>query len=114
VDRTRGATLVELVVAVLVLSVGILALGGTAAAVTRMVGWGQRYGGSAAAAGERLETLRSLGCAGLGAGRDSAGRYRLAWSVTAAGSLRSVALTVDYPDGALVRSDTFEAVVWCP
>jgi len=114
VIRTRGFTLVELVVAVLVLSVGVLALSGTAAAVTRMMGWGQRFGASAVAAQARLEALRAGGCAALGGGLDSTGHYRLRWSVTAAGSLRTVALTVEYPDGRGLRSDLFEAVAWCP
>ena len=112
--RTRGFTLVELVVAVLVLSVGVLALSGTAAAVTRMMGWGQRFGASALAAQARLEALRADGCGALGGGADSAGQYRLRWRVTAAGSLRTVALSVEYPDGRGLRSDLFEAVAWCP
>ncbi len=113
-NRTRGFTLVELVVAVLVLTVGVLALAGTAAAVCRMVGWGQRLGGSAVAAQARLEELRSGGCAGLGGGRDSVGHYRLEWSVARSGSLSVVALTVRYPDGRGDRTELFEAVTWCP
>lgn len=112
--RTRGFTLVELVVAVLVLTVGVLALAGTAAAVCRMVGWGQRLGGSAVAAQARLEELRAGGCGSLGGGRDSVGHYRLEWSVTSMGALRRVALRVDYPDGRGDRSERFEAVAWCP
>jgi prepilin-type N-terminal cleavage/methylation domain-containing protein len=114
VNRTRGFTLVELVVATLVLTVGVLALAGTAAAVSRMVGWGQRMGGSAVVAAARLEQLRSGGCPPLGSGRDSAGRYRLQWSVTTSGVLSTVALTVSYPNGIADRSDRFEAVAWCP
>jgi hypothetical protein len=106
--------LVELVVAVLVLTVGVLALAGTAGAVSRMVGWGQRLGGSAIAAQARLEELRSGGCASPGGGRDSVGHYRLRWSVATTGSLRAVALTVEYPNGHEVRSDLFETVAWCP
>jgi hypothetical protein len=110
----RGVTLVELVVAVLVLTVGVLALAGTAAAVSRMVAWGQRLGGSGVAAQARLEALRAGGCASLGDGRDSVGRYRLRWSVATAGPLRSLTLTVSYPNGRGDRNDVFEAVAWCP
>ncbi len=113
-NRTRGFTLAELVVATLVLTVGVLALAGTAAAVSRLVEWGQRMGGSAIVAATRLEQLRSGGCASLGGGRDSSGRYRLQWTVATAGSLRTVALTVSYPNGRSDRSDRFEAVAWCP
>ena len=114
VNGTRGFTLAELVVALLVLTVGVLALAGTAAAVSRMVGWGQRLGASAVAARSRLEALRSGGCASLGAGRDSVGHYRLEWSVARAGALRTVTLTVVYPDGRGERGERFEAVAWCP
>ncbi len=113
-DRTQGFTLVELVVAMLVLTVAVLALAGTAAAVSRMVGWGQRLGGSAVVAQARLEELRSGGCASLGEGRDSVGHFHLRWSVATSGSLRTVALTVSYPNGRADRSDRFEAVAWCP
>ena len=112
--RTRGFALVELVVAVLVLTVGVLALAGTAAAVSRMVAWGQRLGGSAGAAQARLEALRSGGCGSLADGRDSVGPYQLRWTVVTAGSLRTVALTVSYPNGRGDRSDRFEADAWCP
>ena len=55
-----GFTLVELVVAVVVLSVGILALAGSAALTSRMVGWGRtstRVGLTAAARVARLRQL---------------------------------------------------------
>lgn len=113
-NRARGFTLVELMVAVLVLTVGVLALGGTAAAVTRMVGWGQRRAGSALAAQSRLEVLRAGGCGSLGSGRDSVGPYRLRWSAASTGSLRTIVLTVDYPDGRGDRSESYEAAAWCP
>jgi len=101
-------------VATLVLTVGVLALAGTAAAVSRLVGWSQRMSGSAAVAATRLEQLRSGGCTLLGGGRDSVGRYRLQWTVAATGSLRTVGLTVSYPNGRSDRSDRFEAAAWCP
>jgi Tfp pilus assembly protein PilV len=114
VKRTRGFTVVEVVVATLVLTVGVLALAGTAAAVSRMERWGQHRGESAVAATARLEQLRSGGCGSLTSGRDSTGRYRLQWTVATAGALRSVALTVSYADGRSDRNDRFESVVWCP
>jgi hypothetical protein len=114
VNRTRGFTLAELVLATLVLTVGLLALAGTAAAVSRMVGWGQRMGGSAVAAAARLEQLRSGGCASLVNGRDARGAYRLEWTVATTGVLRTVTLNVSYPNGRADRIDSFTAVAWCP
>jgi prepilin-type N-terminal cleavage/methylation domain-containing protein len=55
-----GFTVAEVIVAVAVLSVGLLALAGSAALTSRMVGWGQqatRVGQAAAARVERLHQV---------------------------------------------------------
>jgi prepilin-type N-terminal cleavage/methylation domain-containing protein len=59
----RGFTLIELMVAILLLSVGLLGTLGTAALVTRMIGRGQRAAAAATFAEQRLERLRTTGCA---------------------------------------------------
>jgi prepilin-type N-terminal cleavage/methylation domain-containing protein len=56
----RGFTIVEVLVAVLVLSIGIVALVGSSALVTRMVGRGKTSTVAAQVAARRLEWLRSL------------------------------------------------------
>ncbi len=111
---TRGFALAEVIVATVLLTVGVLALEGTALAVERMVAAGQQLGGVAAAAASRLETLRAAGCAAAGDGTASDGRYDVSWSASAAGSLRAVSLTVRYADGRGVRTELVEAVAWCP
>lgn len=58
----RGFTVVEVVVAVMVLSVGLLGLVTSAALVTRMIGRGQRSSVAASYAQRRLDMLRSAGC----------------------------------------------------
>jgi prepilin-type N-terminal cleavage/methylation domain-containing protein len=54
-----GFTLVEVLVAVVVLGIGIVALAGSAAMVTRMVGRGQMGTRAAQLASRRLEFLRN-------------------------------------------------------
>jgi len=103
-----------LLVAVLVVTVGLLALAGTAGSVVRMAGQGRRRGGAGIAAASRLEVLRAAGCASLAGGRDTAGAYLLEWTVASQGPLRTVQLVVTYADGRDVRSDRFEAAAWCP
>src|SRR5205823_5075225 len=61
-DREQGFTIVEVIVAILVLTVGLLALVTSAALVTRMIGRGQRSAVSAQYAQRRLEMLRVSGC----------------------------------------------------
>ncbi len=53
-----GFTLIEVLVAILVLGVGIIALVGTSAGVTRMIGRGKIETRAAQAASNRMETLR--------------------------------------------------------
>jgi len=66
--RSSGFTLVELLVALIILSVGLLGLVSTGALVTRMIGRGQRSADAALFAARRLERLRAGGCATGGLG----------------------------------------------
>src|SRR5947199_10561291 len=60
--REEGFTIVEVIVAILVLTIGLLALVTSAALVTRMIGRGQRSAVAAQYAQRRLEVLRVSGC----------------------------------------------------
>ena len=64
----RGFTIAEILVAILVLTIGLLGLVTTAGLVTRMIGQGQRYSEVSNFASERFELLRAQGCPA--AGRD--------------------------------------------
>ena len=57
-----GFTIVEIIIAILVLTVGVLGLATTAALVTRMIGRGQRASAAAGFAQRRLERLRPGTC----------------------------------------------------
>lgn len=58
----RGFTLIEVLIAVVVLTVGLLGLVTTAALVTRMIGRGQRSAVAATFAARRMERLRPAAC----------------------------------------------------
>jgi len=60
--RNRGFTLVELMVALLVLAVGLLGLLAAVAVVTRTIARGERLDQAAAFAAQRMERLRSTAC----------------------------------------------------
>ena len=68
--REHGFTLVEVIIAILVLTVGLLGLVTSAALVTRMIGRGQRSAVSAQFAQRRLELLRTTGCKSQAAGTE--------------------------------------------
>ena len=110
----RGVSLIELMVAILILTVGILGLAMSSGAVERMAGWGGRFAGSAAVANSQLEQLRATPCASLAAsGTATKGIYSLSWTVTASGNLRTFALTVTYPNGRSTRVDQYESQRSC-
>src|SRR5262249_11014653 len=77
-DR-RGTTLIEVVVALFVLTVGLLALAGVGATVTRLTERGGRQTRAAALLPERLESLRSHGCAAA-PGEEIREPFRVRWS----------------------------------
>ncbi len=109
----RGFSLIELVVSILILTVGILGLAATAGQVTKMVGWGGRYGASAVVAGGQLEQLRATPCASVTSGSATKGIYQLSWTATTAANLMTLTLTVTYPNGRTTRSDVYETYRSC-
>ncbi len=58
----RGFTIIEIIIAIIVLTVGVLGLVTTAALVTRMIARGQRSATAAAFASRRLERMRAGAC----------------------------------------------------
>ena len=58
----RGFTIIEIIIAIIVLTVGVLGLVTTAALVTRMIARGQRSATASAFASRRLEQMRASAC----------------------------------------------------
>src|SRR2546427_3040103 len=88
--REQGFTIVEVIVAILVLTVGLLALVTSAALVTRMIGRGQRSAVAAQYAQRRLEMLHVTGCTSQAGGSEGLMRGAvpvdsLTWRVAATG-----------------------------
>lgn len=117
----RGFTLVELLVALVVLTVGLLALVTTTALVTRMVARGQRSEVAATFAGQRLERLRPGACLpplSSGTERLRRGNQVVAsntWTLTDAGNatVRIRLISTYRTNSNRWRSDTTETAVPC-
>jgi len=112
----RGFSLVEVMIALVILTTGILALAATAGGVTKLIALGGRLSGSAAAAEGRFETLRATTCTSLTAGSATDGIYSTSWTVTTGGTtglLRTVVLTVSYSNGRSTRSDIYTTTISC-
>jgi prepilin-type N-terminal cleavage/methylation domain-containing protein len=58
----RGFTIIEVMIAIIVLTVGLLGMVTTAALVTRMIGRGQRSAEASAFAAQRRERMRVAAC----------------------------------------------------
>lgn len=117
-----GFTLVEVLVALVILGVGILALTGSSALVTRMIGRGKVETQAALAASRRLEMLRLAAGATdprctsadfASGGPVSQGRLTESWTVAPTGSPRRVRVTVTYLTVRGSRSAVLETAVPC-
>lgn len=124
-DDRAGFTLVEVLVAVVLLGFGVVALVGSAAMVTRLLGDGRRLTTATAVAQQRIETLRQLArgrttpCTATGfasGGPVTTQGVTEQWTVTTPGgntNVRnlSVTVTVRHPRGT--SSHTMSTVVSC-
>jgi type IV pilus assembly protein PilV len=112
----RGFTIVEVLVAVMILSVGLMGLVTTAGLVTRMIGQGHRYTEASALANERIEILKTQRCPAAGTGTETRGSFVVSWRIVdvAAGKGRAINVSVQSPTTRGNRTDTFATVHFCP
>lgn len=116
----RGFTLVEVMISIIVLTIGVLGLMGTGALVTRMVARGQRSAVAGMEAAQRFEQLRATGCRTRTDGSEQfyrgstvVGKNEWAWT-TAGTNLYRLALRTTYTTTqGRQRSDTMEATISC-
>jgi prepilin-type N-terminal cleavage/methylation domain-containing protein len=119
-----GFTLVEVLIAVMVLGVGITALVGSSALVTRMVSRGQMSTRSAEVAAARLDSLRVLAYAttprctspSLVAGSRSGTTNNVAeaWTIDVGAKSRTVKLVVTQKTArGRTHADTIVTVIGC-
>lgn len=117
-----GFTLVEVLVAIVVLTIGLIALVGTSAMVTRMIARGKVETRVAQAASRRMETLRlaaystSPRCtAGTFAngGPVTTGGLTESWTVPVAGKVRNVQVQVTYRTVRGPRTASLQTRIEC-
>ena len=118
-SNEKGFTLVELLVAVVILAVGILALVGSTASVTKMIGSGKHTTKASLVAERRLEALRheALGstplCSTLAGGSATGAGYSELWTVSGSGASRTLTARVIYQDQPGVDTLALTTMIRC-
>jgi hypothetical protein len=106
-------SLVELLVAIVVFTIGVLTLAATAGLVAAHVGDGGRLTNSAHLARTVLDSLRTLPCASVRAGVASRGNLSAEWTVTRDSLSATVELTVASGLRRGTTRHTYSGIVAC-
>jgi len=112
-NRTGGFSLVECVVATVLLAVGLLAISASFHAAQQLDLLGGRTALGAEVAASRIAALRAAPCAGPLSGT-ATGLLDERWSVGASGSLRSVVLDVTFRTGTTSHTVRYDGAWLCP
>jgi prepilin-type N-terminal cleavage/methylation domain-containing protein len=121
--RRSGFTIMELIVAIVILSIGLLGLAATSGIVMRLIGGGTHQTVAANVALARFEQLRSLSCGRMTSGSAINRNVQEAWSVTPVGPVATpramdVRLTITYQTsmrraGSSSRTQTYRSQIVC-
>lgn len=120
----RGFTIIEITVAIVVLTVGLLGLVTTAALVTRMIGRGQRSTMASTFAQRRLERLRLAACIpdqrvsgsdtlSRGSTWVAINRWGFSTNPSSPTTFRVRMVTISKTDKGAIRVDTSEGSIPC-
>jgi prepilin-type N-terminal cleavage/methylation domain-containing protein len=117
-----GFTIIEVLVAVTILAVGVVAMAGSAAAVTRMIGRGKMDTRAAQLATQQAEALRLMAysttprCTALANGGPvTTDHVTLSWTVAVAatGTGRDVNVSASYATVRGVRTEVLTTYIEC-
>lgn len=106
-------TVVELLVAIAVFSIGVLGLAATAGLVASHVGDGARLTDAAHAARSAIDSLATQRCAVLVSGSSAAGGRTMQWVVRRDSLAASVDLTLGTPLRQRSQRQMYRAIVPC-
>jgi len=122
IKNRQGFTIIEIIIAIIVLTVGVLGLVTTAALVTRMIARGQRSATASAFAARRLERMRVAACINAQRVGGTDTLYRGSnwvsantWTFTDAGNLnyRLKIVSVYKTEKDQTRRDSTETTISC-
>ena len=114
VRRRRGFTLVELMVALGVFSIAVLAMMGSSALVMTMIGGSQRRTVATTVAESRFERLRSESCAAHKNGSAVTRGVNESWEVIPLARADDVTVRVSFPSsGGRISSQIYRTYMPC-
>ena len=115
-----GFTLVEVLVAVTILAVGVVAMAGAAGTVTRMIGRGKIDTRAAQLATQQVENLRRIAystaprCTALAnGGPQLTDHVSLSWTVEVNGTGRTVTVSASYATARGTRTEMLTTYIEC-
>jgi prepilin-type N-terminal cleavage/methylation domain-containing protein len=109
----KGFSLIELMVAIMVLTVALLGLAATSAVATQMIGGGGRHTLAASVAQSRFELLRRGSCAALSGGTDYTRGVIESWQIDSVRTSAFVTERVTYQTRRGPRTQIFRSVRPC-
>ena len=111
----HGFTLIETLVALVLLEIGMLALAATSAVAARDLAIAHRSVRAQALARNQLETLAARPCVAASGSRSEPGGYMVSWSVLGVERRRDLAVSVEFalPAGRQ-RSIALKSAALCP
>ena len=120
-NPSTGFTLIEVLIAIVILTIGIIALAGSSSSVTRMIGRGKIETRAAHAASRRMEILRLAANAPprctdpvfVSGGPVISGGMTESWQVPGTGTVRHVRVMVTYLTVRGPRTAILETRVAC-
>ena len=115
--RSNGFTVVEVLLALVVLVVGLMALASAATMTTRSVVAASRFTRAAAAASSEIEQLVARACAdggGSSSGRTEHGEFVVDWASSSDGTLTDIVVVLQVRGSRTISSDSFVSARACP
>ena len=111
----RGFTLIEMIIAIVVMSVGVLGLAGTATYVATQMGGGQAQTLAATMATKVADSLAARRCSAIVNGSQTKRGVTVTWTVADSSRTRWVTESVEYRQkrGA-TKTLTYTTVIQCP
>ena len=113
--KRRGMTLIEVMIAIIVLSIGIMGLAGTASYVAQQMGGANAQTIAAALATKVSDSLSARRCSALVSGSQTKRGVTISWTVDDSTRTRWVSSQVQYkPKRGPVKTVNYMTVIQCP